>query len=69
MNKEKKSLRQTWGQFSMSFKLIGATLLFVALTTLANSLYLISSEKRVLVEQMNPQFSQLNHYSSVTTRY
>jgi len=65
MNKEKKSLRQTWGQFSMSFKLIGATLLFVALTTLANSLYLISSEKRVLVEQMNAQGESLARATSI----
>jgi len=49
----------------MSFKLIGATLLFVALTTLANGLYLITSEKKVLLEQMDAQGESLARATSI----
>jgi len=49
----------------MGFKLITATLLFVALATAAQGLYNISSEREVLLEQMDAQGQSLTRAASI----
>jgi hypothetical protein len=65
VNKQHWHIITAWHQVSMGFKLITATLLFVALATAAQGLYNISSEREVLLEQMDAQGQSLTRAASI----
>ena len=54
-----------WQRTRLSVKLIGATLVFLALATAGSSLYTIASERRILLKQIDAQGASLARAASI----